>query len=81
MYPLEDFEITDDGNKKRKLLVYPNYDEREDIIARLKENILNQESEVWVTPGLPFLIFITIGLIVALIYGDIIWIILSTIIT
>jgi preflagellin peptidase FlaK len=81
MYPIEDFEINEAGEKKRKLLVYPNYEERDEIIGRLQQNIPNRESEVWVTPGLPFLIFITIGLIVALIYGDIIWIILSSIIT
>jgi prepilin signal peptidase PulO-like enzyme (type II secretory pathway) len=28
---------------------------------------------VWATPGLPMLIFITLGLIVALLFGDIVW--------
>ena len=76
MFPLEDFEITDEGEKSPKLLVFPDYDEREDIINRLKENKPN--GWVWATPGLPLLIFITAGLIIALAYGDIIWLLLGS---
>jgi preflagellin peptidase FlaK len=73
MYPLEDVETAEDGTKKRKLLTFPKYEDREDIIKRLKENV-KENSEVWVTPGLPLLIFITVGLLIAINYGDIIWI-------
>lgn len=76
MFPLEDIETTDDGEKSPKLLVFPNYDERENIIKRLKENKPN--GWVWATPGLPLLIFITAGLIIALIIGDIIWLLLGS---
>ena len=31
------------------------------------------DSYVWATPGLPMLIFITAGLIVALVFGDVVW--------
>jgi prepilin signal peptidase PulO-like enzyme (type II secretory pathway) len=31
------------------------------------------DSYVWATPGLPMLIFVTLGLIVALFFGDIVW--------
>jgi preflagellin peptidase FlaK len=81
MYPLEDVEVTEDGTKKRKLLVFPKDEEREDIVARIKDNIKEQnlDETVWATPGLPLLIFVTLGLIVALTYGDIVWIILSLI--
>jgi nitrogen regulatory protein PII len=81
MYPLEDVEVTEDGTKKRKLLVFPKDEEREDIVARIKKNIKEQslDENVWVTPGLPLLIFVTLGLIVALTYGDVVWIILSLI--
>ena len=71
MFPLEDVYINEAGEKTRKLLAFPDYEEREDIISRLKENMPN--GWVWATPGLPLLIFITAGLLIALIYGDIIW--------
>ena len=32
---------------------------------------------VWATPGLPMLIFVTVGLIIALSLGDIVWILVS----
>lgn len=76
MFPLEDFEINEDDEKSPKLLVFPDYDEREDIINRLKENKPN--GWVWATPGLPLLIFITAGLIIALAFGDIIWLLLGS---
>ena len=81
MYPLEDVELKDDGEKKRKLLVFPKYEEREDIIARIQENVADESGEVWVTPGLPLLIFITAGLIISLSYGDIVWVLLGSLIT
>ena len=81
MYPLEDVEITDEGKKKRKLLVFPKYEEREDIIVRLRENVNEKGHEVWVTPGLPLLIFVTAGVIIALTYGDIVWALLGSILT
>jgi archaeal preflagellin peptidase FlaK len=75
MYPLEDIASVD-YEPKRKLLTFPKYEEREDIIRRLKENF-KDNYEVWVTPGLPLLIFIAVGLLIALIYGDIVWTVLQ----
>jgi preflagellin peptidase FlaK len=72
MFPIEDVKISENGEKKRKLLAFPKYEEREEIISRLKET-LKEECEIWGTPGLPLLIFITVGLIIALAYGDIVW--------
>jgi preflagellin peptidase FlaK len=74
-YPLEDVYMTDQGEKKKKLMAFPKDEEREEIVARLVENLKEEryDTEVWVTPGLPLLIFITIGLIIALTYGDIVW--------
>ena len=82
MFPLEDIEITGEGIKKRKLLVFPNDEEREEIITRLIKNVEKKklDSGIWATPGLPLLIFITLGTIIALIYGDIVWNLLSSII-
>jgi preflagellin peptidase FlaK len=78
MFPIEDTKISEDGEKKRKLLAFPKYEEREEIITRLKETI-KEECEIWGTPGLPLLIFITAGLIIALTFGDIVWFLLGSI--
>jgi len=75
LYPLEDFD-----EDERKLLVVPKDESREEIIGRLqkagREGRL--QNGVWATPGLPMLIFVTIGLIVALVYGDIVWVIVRS---
>lgn len=78
MFPLEDININEEGEKERKLLAFPKYEEREDIISRIKENM--QKEWVWATPGLPLLIFITTGLVIALTYGDIVWLLLGSLI-
>ncbi|PVX25089.1 MAG: hypothetical protein CW691_05655, partial [Candidatus Bathyarchaeum sp.] len=80
MYPLEDVYVNEQGEKKRKLLVFPKDEETEDIVARIADNVKEQNIDgVWVTPGLPLLVFVTLGLVIALAYGDIVWIILSLI--
>jgi preflagellin peptidase FlaK len=79
MYPLEDVEVSEE-TVKRKLLVFPKDEERDEIVARILGNVENEKLEggVWVTPGLPLLIHITLGLLIALFYGDIVWILLGT---
>lgn len=75
VYPLEDIEET--GNElKRKLLLVPKDEGREAIVERLARNVEAKKIDdmVWATPGLPMLIFITAGLIIALFLGDIVWI-------
>jgi prepilin signal peptidase PulO-like enzyme (type II secretory pathway) len=64
---------------KRTLVVFPKDEEREDIVQRI---VVRAEQEknidwVWATPGLPMLVFITVGLIVALVFGDFVWIALA----
>ena len=80
MYPLEDVYINEKGDRKRKLMVFPKDEEREEIVARILENVKEEKVDggVWVSPGLPLLIFITAGLIIALAYGDLVWILLSS---
>jgi len=75
LYPLEDIYVTETGESRRRLLVFPKDEEREAIVERILEAAGEGklENEVWITPGLPMLIFITAGLIVALTFGDIIW--------
>jgi len=78
IYPLEDLATGQDGENKRVLLMFPKDETRETIVARLlsarKEGKI--QNGVWVTPGLPLLIFITAGLVIALFVGDLIWIVL-----
>ncbi len=79
-YPLEDIQTTDTGETERKLLVFPKDEERTAIVNRIskaaKEGKLPKD--IWITPGLPMLIFITVGLIVALFVGDFLWILLRS---
>jgi len=75
LYPLEDFD-----ENERKLLVVPKDEDREEIVGRLQKAKREGKLQngVWATPGLPMLIFVTIGLIVALVYGDIVWVIVRS---
>ena len=83
IYPMEDIEETEDENQvKRKLVIVPKEEERDQILSRLTKasQIGKINAKVWATPGLPMLIFVTIGLILALIVGDIIWILITNIV-
>jgi preflagellin peptidase FlaK len=80
LYPLED--ITSKGaGDERKLLTLPKDENREEIVARISNAAEGGriKNEVWATPGLPMLVFITAGLIVALAWGNLVWILLSTV--
>ena len=75
IFPLEDVETEGESALKRKLVVIPSEDGRAGIVERL--SVASQDGKidtyVWATPGLPMLIFITAGLIVALFGGDLVW--------
>ena len=79
IYPMEDLEDSDENSPKRKLIIVPKDEGRDAIVGRLFNAIDTGKVNdgVWATPGLPMLIFVTIGLIVALIFGDLVWIIVS----
>jgi len=78
LYPLEDIQVSEEGESKRKLLVFPKDEEREEIVNRVLAAAKREKIEyVWATPGLPMLVFITAGLITALIFGDFVWIVLT----
>jgi len=78
LYPLEDVENVENG-LKRKLVVLPKDEGRDAIVERLSKAVENGkiQNTVWATPGLPMLIFITAGLVIALLFGDIVWICIS----
>ena len=76
MFPMEDLEEQTENLGKRKLVVFPQDEEAQDkAIERLSNAVQSGKIDayVWATPGLPMLIFVTLGLIVALTFGDIVW--------
>ena len=78
LYPLEDVENVE-NELKRKFVVLPRDEGRNAIVERLAKAVEAGKIQdmVWATPGLPMLIFITAGLILALFFGDIVWICIS----
>jgi preflagellin peptidase FlaK len=81
VFPMEDVEAGNENSLNRKLVVVPSEDGRDGIVERLSTAVQSGKIDtyVWATPGLPMLIFITAGLIVALLCGDIVWLIVRSI--
>lgn len=79
LYPLEDVAASEGSQANRKLLLVPKDESREQIVERISHAVRTGKikDNVWATPGLPMLIFITVGLIIALVFGDLVWILLS----
>jgi len=75
LYPLEDTEENSEKGFNRKLVLIPKDEDRNAIVERLTRAVEagKIQDTVWATPGLPMLIFITAGLIIALFFGDIVW--------
>jgi preflagellin peptidase FlaK len=76
LYPMEDVKEDPEKGFKRKLVVIPRDEGRDATVERLAKAVEagKIQNMVWATPGLPMLIFITAGLIIALLLGDIVWI-------
>jgi preflagellin peptidase FlaK len=80
IFPMEDVDDhTSDLN--RKLVVVPKDEGRDKIVERLQNAADHKQIDryVWATPGLPMLIFVTLGLVVALFGGDLVWLFVRTI--
>ncbi len=83
IYPLEDIVEEDPKNgadlPKRKLTIVPTDEGRDETVQRLSAAVDagKIDSKVWATPGLPMLIFITVGFVIALSLGDVIWVLIS----
>ncbi len=75
LYPMEDLEKTK-NQTVRKLVTLPKDEGRDAVVERLAKAVENGEIQdsVWATPGLPMLIFMTIGLITSLFFGDMVWV-------
>ncbi len=80
LYPLEDIGVAEGSQAYRKLLVVPKDEKREQIVERILDAVQNGkiQNDIWATPGLPMLIFITAGLVIALVFGDLVWMILAS---
>jgi len=81
VYPMEDLENDGERPPKRKLVIVPRDEGRDEIVTRLSDAVEagKIDSHIWATPGLPMLIFVTVGLLVALFLGDIVWVLITTI--
>jgi preflagellin peptidase FlaK len=82
IYPMEDIqEETQENAAKRRLLAVPKDEGRDEIVTRLSKAAESGkiDENVWATPGLPMLIFITAGLVAALLVGDVVWILISAV--
>jgi preflagellin peptidase FlaK len=81
VFPMED--VKDSENRlERKLVVVPHDEGRDEVVERLS-NVVKAgkiDNFIWATPGLPMLIFITLGLVVALLFGDVVWLLIKVII-
>lgn len=81
VYPMEDVAVdeSDQESLRRKLVIVPKDEGRDEIVKRLSDaaNEGKIESKVWATPGLPMLIFMTVGLVIALSLGDIVWVLVT----
>jgi preflagellin peptidase FlaK len=76
IYPLEDIEENVEKGATRKLIVVPRDEGRTATVERLDKAVRAGaiQDRIWASPGLPMLIFVTAGLITALLFGDIVWI-------
>ena len=79
VYPLEDANEDSENGFKRKLVALPKDEGRDAVVERLDKAVKDGKIRdgIWATPGLPFLIFITVGLVLAIFVGDLVWICIS----
>ncbi len=73
-------DVDDRYVENRKLVIVPREEGRDKIVERLSNaaEAKSIDSYVWATPGLPMLIFVTLGLVVALFFGDIVWLLVRS---
>jgi Archaeal Peptidase A24 C-terminus Type II. len=70
-YPLQSFTI--DGEKltvKFRLVTGVNNAEIDDLRSIVERELLNPDDYIWITPGLPFILYLLIGFTLVLLVGD-----------
>jgi preflagellin peptidase FlaK len=79
VYPMEKIVDETETPIKRKFVIVPKEEGRTEIMSHLSNAVKSGKinGHVWATPGLPLLIFLTIGLILALVFGDIVWLFIT----
>jgi len=79
LYPLEKVIESGDAVERRLNLFVEAEVERQDLLEKLRPYVEKAAipSEIWATPGLPMLVFVTIGFILAFVVGDLIFSIIS----
>jgi len=77
--PLEIFSQGSDGKINRHLHLFPRVNKEETQNLNLRQDFSKDiEDGVWVTPSIPFLVFVSLGFVAALFLGDIlIWLVFS----
>lgn len=72
LYPMEEVLQTSDGARRALRLYMSAEEDRDQVISKLSTDLANiqYEGEVWATPGLPHMVFLTLGIIITLIVGD-----------
>jgi preflagellin peptidase FlaK len=75
LYPMEEIVQTSDGTRRSFKLFMDAESDRDKVVAELSSvySKLNLQGQVWVTPGLPMLVFMTVGLVLTLIFGDVLF--------
>jgi preflagellin peptidase FlaK len=75
LYPMEEVVDGNEGAKRRLSLYFNAEADRDQMVAKLIGSLskVGSPNEVWVSPGIPMLVFLSIGLVLALIFGDLIF--------
>lgn len=72
LYPIEEIVEDPSGPRRSLKLLFSAEADREKLLSDFNKGLtsLDYHGKVWVTPGLPLLVFILAGLIIALTVGD-----------
>ncbi len=76
LYPMEEVKLEGDTVTRRLRLFVGAEADRDELVENLEKGLGDTKSDVWVTPGLPMLVFLTAGLLTAVFAGDpLLWIV------
>jgi preflagellin peptidase FlaK len=75
LYPMEEIAGNEGAPRRSFKLFVDAESDRDKMVSELSDaySKFNLQGQVWVTPGLPLLVFITIGFVITLIFGDVLF--------